>query len=347
MLKVLAGDAACENDAKKDRHTNVKKHTVYFMRISSIVEAMQTVYRFPQKLKRGDVVRVVAPCGVLKQDALEEGLLLLRAQGLVPRYHPRIFESYRYLAGDDHARGADLNDALNDRESKAIWVARGGYGSARLLPHLTSEMITRSSPWLIGFSDVTALHTAWSRAGVASLHAANLVILPSWSCAARDELFAWLFDADETVEEMSYSGTIVSAPSQDVVQGFMWAGNTAVLSALAGTEFWPSREGAIVLLEEVNDPPYKIDRMLTQLIQAGFFKGVRGVVLGQLTDCETPTPQGYSARDVAVEILSTLGVPVLADVQVGHGTLSRMIPIGAQAVLDVAAQNLRCRKRGV
>jgi len=293
----------------------------------------------PAPLVRGDLVRVVAPSGCFDPARFHTGVSLLEAAGLRVAYDDGIFARERYLAGDDARRLRELEAALADREAKALWTARGGYGATRLLPSLPPGPIASRRPWLVGFSDTTALHALWARAGVASLHGANVTTLATWTEEARRELVELLLAPSPA----TYAGTPLRPGP--VARGPLQGGNLTVLGAMAGTGTLPSWQGAIVLVEDIGEKPYRLDRTLTQLLQAGAFAGVRGIVIGQLTGCEEPEPPGYTALEVMTDVLATLGVPILGGLPIGHDPSSRAVLLGALAELDTERGELKVRER--
>lgn len=289
----------------------------------------------PTPLRPGDVVRVVAPSGNFERDKLVAGLRIIEEAGLVPVYDDGLFSAHRYLAGSDERRLAELRTALGDSRARAIWTARGGYGATRLLPHLPVDAVRRADKWLVGFSDTTALHASWSRAGVASLHGANVTTLAGWSPDARRELFGWLFSPAPRI----FRGRTLGG--SQLARGPLLGGNLTVLAAMAGTPHLPSLRGAIVLLEDVGERPYRLDRSLTQLIHAGVFEGVAGFAIGQLTECVEPLGKPeIDALTVVGEVLAPLGAPVLGELAIGHEASSRAVLLGADATLDPVEQAL-------
>jgi muramoyltetrapeptide carboxypeptidase len=296
-------------------------------------------YTIPPRLRPGDVVRVVAPCGPFERKRFDAGIGWLREAGLVPAHDQGIFARSGYLAGDDARRLAELEAALADRAARAIWVARGGYGAMRLLGQLEPRAVATAPRWLVGFSDVTALHALWQRAGLASVHAANLASLEDWRAPACEALRGLLFDGTA----VSLSGRPVAG--KGVARGPLVGGNLALLAGLAGTGCLPDLQGAIVLVEEVREAPYRIDRMLTQLELAGVLAGAAGFAIGQLSDCDPPRgePEAPGALEVVTERLARLGVPVLAELPLGHHRTSMAVPLGVEATLDCAAGTLLTR----
>ena len=280
----------------------------------------------PPYLKPGDAIRVIAPAGVFGRGVFDEGLTYLEEKGFEIRLTDRIFETHRYFAGTDEARLQELNQALAEEDTKAIWVARGGYGSGRLLSGIEFPEISKAK-WLIGFSDVTAMHLYWQSKGVASIHGANITTIDGWSDDARNELWS-LLEGESTAEfigEVGVAGESVSAP--------VTGGNLTVINSMVGTGQLPSFGGQIVVLEDIGERTYRLDRHLFQLKAAGVFDGAVGVGIGQLTHCESGTDD-YTSCDVVVESLQELGVPILTHLEIGHETNSRPILMGGMGTLD-------------
>ena len=284
----------------------------------------------PENLQEGSKVRIVAPCGVFDPERFKSGVQLLEKAGFTTVFDDSVFSAHRYLAGDDDRRRAELIAALEDPDAKAIWVARGGYGATRLVDQIPVEKVAEGSKWLIGFSDVTALHALWARAGVQSIHGANITTLGDWGPEARSELYE-LLSASTT---QAFSGTTIAGSGEGT--GTVLGGNLAVLTALIGTGQLPDFRGSIVLLEDIGERPYKLDRMLTQHRQAKTFEGASAVVVGQLTGCDPREGADFTTLEVVAENLAHLGVPVLSGVALGHEGSSRALTFGVQGRVDTA-----------
>jgi muramoyltetrapeptide carboxypeptidase len=250
-----------------------------------------------------------------------------------------VLDRTAYLAGADVDRAADLADAWLDPQVRGVLCARGGYGAVRLLEHLDWGALAAAAPKvLVGASDVTVLHEAVGRRlGVVTLFGpmpATEVLAGASSAGERDpgsaeHLRATLFGAQPVI------GT--DAPVELVAgraAGTLVGGTLALLAAALGTPYAGTAAGGIAVLEDVGEAPYRLDRLATQLLHAGWFDGVRGVVLGTLTRC------GEGALDVLHERLSRLGVPVLAGFPVGHGPTQLTLPLGVEATLDTGAGTL-------
>ena len=290
----------------------------------------------PPSLKPGDVIRVIAPSGAFNRDLFDDGVSLLRERGFTVRVSDRIFERQRYLAGAVESRIVELNEAFAEPDTRAVWAARGGYGAGQLV----SEMLLPSQvpdKWLVGFSDVTALHLRLQDHGVASLHGPNMTTLVGWKEEDREELFSILGGTCD----QEFLGCAVHGADGEVT-GPLFGGNLTVLTSLVGTGMVPSLKGAVVFLEDVGERPYRLDRSLNQLRLSGIFNEVAGFVLGQWKGCLSPDGS-YSGLEVVVEELEAYGVPILSGVDVGHEAHSRPLLLGASATLDVAATVFKVR----
>ena len=283
----------------------------------------------PAPLSAGSFVRIVAPSSPFDGARFDRGLALVQS-----RYRAHLadalFERVGFLAGSDDARLHSLLDALVDPQALAIVPARGGHGATRLLPNLSLEAVRRASKWLVGFSDVTALHALWTRAGVCSIHGPMVCSL--WE--ARPEIQAQWFALLEGKAPAPLSG--LTGVHGGRALGRLFAGNLTVLTALVGTPYLPDLEGAVLLLEDVAERPYRLDRSLTTLLHSGALQGVRAVVLGQFSGCD-PGPDGMTAEQVLEERLSGLGVPVVGNAPVGHVPDNVPVLIGAEVEVDADA----------
>lgn len=289
----------------------------------------------PESLKPGARIRVIAPSSGFDRERFERGIAWIRDSGWDPVFDERLFVRHRYLAGDDDHRISLVLEALLDRSAAALWCVRGGYGATRIIERLGPAL--RESPvrWLVGFSDITALHSALARFGRVSMHGANITTLDEWEQTHREELFGML--RGEVIQQR-FEGRVLHGTGTH--RGTLRGGNLAVLTALAGTGGLPSFEGAIVLLEDVGERPYRLDRSLTQLIRAKVFDGAAGFAIGQLSGCEVGNGADYDALDVVVERLGELGLPVLAGLPIGHDPGSRAACLGARAELDLERAQL-------
>jgi muramoyltetrapeptide carboxypeptidase len=285
----------------------------------------------------GSLIGVIAPAGPVQAQRLALVPGLYEAQGWRARIYPGCARRRDYLAGDDDTRLGDLHAALADPEVAAIHCIRGGYGAMRILDRIDADLVRRAAKLLIGYSDITALHALWARQGLASLHApmaASDLLLPGHE-ADREAFFALLRHgllAGQTLAPaLDHNCAALCRPG--VAEGPLIGGNLSLVAALLGTSWaWDAR-GAILFLEDVNEEPYRVDRLLTQLRLAGVLDAAAGFVLGSFTEEASPT-------GLLQQMLGGLGKPVLAGWPGGHGTPNRPLPLGLRVRLDAQAGSL-------
>jgi muramoyltetrapeptide carboxypeptidase len=296
----------------------------------------------PPRLHAGDRVAVVAPAGPVVADAFTAGLAVLESWGLAVEVapHVRVEPVLGHLAAADADRAADLQRAWCDPGVAAIICARGGYGAQRVVDLLDWPAMMSASPCVLaGFSDITALHEAFARVlGVATLHSPVVTSLAAADDESAQHLRRTLF-APETSTDL-VGGAAVHPLVGGAADGVLVGGNLAVLAADAGTATSRPARGGIAVLEDQLEPPYRVDRLLTQLLRAGWFDGVRAVALGAWTQCGP----AELLDAVLTDRLAPLGVPVLAGLPVGHIPGNRTVPLGVPARLDADAGTLTLRE---
>jgi len=292
----------------------------------------------PSHLRAGDRVRLIAPGGPFDPDLLCAGQRILEGLGLVPVVDRGEFGREGFLAGSDARRAAALAAALAEETTRAVWCIRGGYGTARLLSRLDLARLRRHPKLVVGFSDITALLLQLARpGGFSAVHGPVVVQLSRLAKSDLGWLRTLLFGAPSPqAVPLGRTRTLVAGTAE----GRLVAGNLSILASLAGTPFAPDLDGAILCLEEVNEEAYRLDRLCWQLAAAGMLKGLRGVVVGELTGC-TPAGAGrYSAQRVLERAVSALGRPALAGAPFGHGRRNVALPVGVRVRLDATARSL-------
>lgn len=285
----------------------------------------------PLLLRPRDTVHIVAPAGPFDRAGFEAGFSLIQ-QRYSPLYDDGLFSAHRYLAGDDRRRRDELARALLDSRARALFCARGGYGSMRLLPEL--PLADMASTLLVGFSDITALHLAVQARGHVSIHAPVLTQLGKQPPDVQERLFR-LLESPEPPPPLIGSATYVPGTAEGPLLG----GNLSLVTRLLGTPFMPSLEGAVLLLEDVGERPYRLDRMWTHLRLAGVFERVRGIVLGDFTDCEDRSAS-YTSADVLRSLAEETGLPCAAGFPIGHGALNHAVPLGTTVRLEAGEARL-------
>ena len=275
-----------------------------------------------EALYPGARIRVIAPSGVLDRSLIERGIERLRVRYEVV-YSEGIFDRQGYLAGDDARRTSELLEALEDPFCQAILCGRGGYGALRIVPNVSFAAIAKSPKLLVGFSDVTALHTLWQRARVTSLHAAMVGTLAD----VDDAHFArWMRVMEGATPDAQEVEVIIPGQCEGTTMG----GNLSLLHALEGTPYSANAIDKIVFLEDVGEAPYRVDRMLTTMRLSGFFDGAVGIVLGAFTQ-STSGLDDMTVDDVLRERLSDLELPVVRTHAFGHVDQNGELPFGVHA----------------
>lgn len=285
-----------------------------------------------RRLSSRRLVRVVGPSSPFTRERLAQGIDRLVTAGFEVIGDEEVLrEGHAYLNGDDDERRRELQEAL-DSDVDVVWLARGGYGLTRLV---SSLKMPASAPVMVGFSDATALHGwAW-RAGVRTVHGPLLTTVADEPA----ESFGHLLDVLRGQAGGKSHGPLTElAPGKvSSVEGRLFAGNLCVLTHLLATPAWPDLRGAVVVLEEVGERPYRIDRMLTQLLMSGALEHVAAVVLGHLTRCDEPPGSSRpapTAAEVFAERLGGLGVPVLAGLASGHEAPNLPLVVGGRVRLE-------------
>jgi muramoyltetrapeptide carboxypeptidase len=270
---------------------------------------------------------------VLDHALLDDGIALLRSWGLevVEGDHVRL--SIGHLAGTDEQRAADLNAAIATADARAVWVTRGGYGLTRILDRIDWHALAAAPKIIVGFSDVTALlAVAWRRIGLVTVHGPFLGRLAIQPLPARDRLRALLF-GEPTAGPVA--GTCLPTAPRATVRGPLIGGNLTVLGALAGTPQQVDADGCVLLLEEVGEAPYRVDRTFTQLRNSGTFGGVAGIAVGAPVRCDPPAMRPSATfAEVLVDRLGDLGIPVVTDLPIGHMPEGHALLHGGQVTLD-------------
>jgi muramoyltetrapeptide carboxypeptidase len=247
------------------------------------------------------------------------------------RMSSRVFERDAFLAGSDEARAACLVEAMRDPEVKAVVAARGGYGAMRVMGDVAWEELASRPKWLVGFSDVTALHACAWRAGVASVHGPNVTGLGR-DVSAGDR-GAWLAALERPAATRSWEGLQVVHPGS--AEGVIVGGNLSMLHAMAASGRLEIPAGAVVALEDVTEAPYRVDRMMTSLLIGDHLARASAIVLGGFDRCP-PGRDGRTVEEVLAERTSQLGVPVLAGAPFGHGERNEAFVLGRRVRVEGA-----------
>jgi muramoyltetrapeptide carboxypeptidase len=280
----------------------------------------------PPRLKSGDLIALAAPAGPFDRQCFDAGLGLLQAMGFRTTAPEAIFARQGYLAGTDRQRAEVLNRLFADPEVAGIVCARGGYGSTRMLPYLDLEAIRAHPKVFVGFSDITGLHAVLTdRCRLVTFHGPMAASLPATSEEGRAAFREALTGASPVVLAPAGGHVVVAGQARGAVAG----GNLALLAHLVGTPYFPQLAGRILVLEDVDEAPYRIDRMLWQLRLAGVLTRVAGVVLGSFERCGAYE----EIVGIAAAVVRPLGIPLVAGFPFGHGAVNFTLPLGLEACL--------------
>lgn len=303
----------------------------------------------PKRLELGDTIGVIAPASPAPPKVIRKSIQILQGFGYQVKLGRSVGLVYGYLAGDDETRAQDILDMFVDPEVKAIFCLRGGYGTPRILDLLDYELIRQHPKILVGYSDITALHTAIHKM-------TNLVTFhgPMVGELGKDpDPLSWctLFQhLTNPVSFESYGGCFEDSYtiSPGVVEGEIVGGNLSLLTSTLGTPYEIETKGKILFIEDVSEEPYAIDRMLTQLRLAGKLDVAKGIVITDFHDLNIPHEKPSLPIDqIFQDIIAPLNIPFFYGVSVGHCRPNLTIPIGISVQLDATARSLTFLENGV
>jgi muramoyltetrapeptide carboxypeptidase len=301
----------------------------------------------PRPLPPGATIGLVAPSGGMPPEAVEAGVARMQALGYRTVLGAHACERHGYLAGTDAQRAADFNAIWSDPAVDGVVCLRGGYGAMRILECIDWDAVRAKPKWFCGFSDITALHLAMEKeAGLVTFHG------PMAAAFGNEEYdrpgFLQAMQCAEPLGEIAWPDLAMEgAPEplvvrEGVAEGRLIGGNLSLLAAMAGTPWEPDYTGRIVLIEDIDEPPYRMDRMLLQLLLSNNLSRAAGILFGDSPTCwngEEGRPS-LTLPDVLNELLAPLGIPVLYGFPCGHTQFRATIPLGVQARLDAGAASL-------
>jgi len=290
----------------------------------------------PNYLKAGDTIAIVAPAGILKnrEEVIDDAKKLAESWGLHVVIGKNVFNQNNHFAGTDEERASDFQKALDDITIKAIWSARGGYGSVRILDKLDFTKFKENPKWIIGYSDITAFHGHVHNLGVETIHAMMGTSL--------------MFDEEETKESIetyrkalfgeALSYKIISSKynKNGKVAGQLVGGNLSILLTMLGSKSQLNTDGKVLFIEEIGEYKYHIDRMLQSLKRAGYFENCKGLIVGNMSNIKkNTTVWGTSIEQLILDVVAEYDFPVLFDFPAGHETDNRALILGRTIKMNV------------
>ena len=299
-------------------------------------EKQNNTLKQPPYLKTGDTVAIVAPSGILKNrtDEVQQAQALLKRWGLHSVVGKHVFSEADHFAGTDDERCEDLQEALDNPKISAIWCARGGYGTVRILDKLDYSKFKQNPKWLIGYSDITALHNQIHNEGVESLHAIMCVSLPK----DESEIEASISTLKNTLfgNPLSYTLKGSNYNKTGTTSGQLVGGNLTMLHTMLGSKTSIDTFGKILFIEEIGEYKYHIDRMLQSLKRAGYFDNCKGVIVGDMTKLRTNTTLwGTSVEQLILDALADYDFPIAFNMPAGHEKDNRALILGRTVKLTV------------
>ena len=287
-------------------------------------------------LKQGSKVAIAAPARMVKPEEMEYAIQWLREKGFVPVYDDRLYAGHHIFAGDDDFRAAVFQQYLDDESISAIWIARGGYGSIRIIDKLDFAQFLEHPKWIMGFSDGTVLHGKLSRLGIPSLHASMPFCFADKTPEAKQSLFDAL-----TGKPLHYEFPAHPLNRVGEMDGEVVGGNLSILMAMMGSNTFPDTDGKILFIEEVDEYIYHIDRMMRALKRAGKLEHLKGLIVGGLTQIhDNADPFGQSVEEVIAEVVSKYDYPLCFGFPAGHFDDNRAMFFGLTSRLIVTNEKM-------
>jgi muramoyltetrapeptide carboxypeptidase len=294
--------------------------------------------RKPDRIQPGDTIGIVTPASPSPKEELDKGVAVIEARGYRVKLATNLCAKAShcdYLAGSDRERAEDLNAMFGDPEIKAVFCGRGGYGSMRLFDLLDWSLIEANAKLFVGYSDITSLHTAFSRLGWVTLHATMVSSLWRLSDDALSR-FWHLVESPDALGQLPTEGANIETVVPGSVEGELAGGNLCLLAQACGSRFAPDFRGKIVAIEDTNDAVYHADRELTQLLNAGHLQDAEGFIIGTLSGWEKheADPPINTPSALWSEFFGRLGRPCISGFPFGHIPNPLMLPLGVRARLD-------------
>ncbi|MFM9872610.1 MAG: LD-carboxypeptidase [Fimbriimonadaceae bacterium] len=294
----------------------------------------------PRALKPGSHIRITTPASPLTMEKIADGIKFLEHEGYKVSLSEHVFDKKYYLAGDDETRAADFMEAVRDPSVDCIMFSRGGYGCARLMPYLNLEEIVETGKQICGFSDVTTLHLALNKRGLVTLHTPMLITLSV-------ERVDWVYQSlrnilkgdNPFVPEATRAETLVGGTAEGVITG----GCMCLMTDSFGTDYELDCKGKIVVIEDVDEQPHRVDAMLTNLLNNGQLQSAAGIVIGEMTGTDEMADEKIGSwpwREIIADRVKPLGIPSVINFPFGHMKTMLSIPMGVAARFDADAGRL-------
>ncbi len=309
----------------------------------------------PPRLRKGDLIGVVAPASPQRDDErLKSGIRYFESLGYTVLPGEHLWKRHGYLAGTDEERLADLNGMIRDPRVRMIIAGRGGYGVTRLLDRIDYAALRRDPKIIVGFSDLTALGCALLVKSRLTSFSGAMLGVDFWDTGNLDPLMEETFWRAVTSPRplgriRQPEGSPITPLAPGTAEGWLLAGNLTLLASITGTPYLPKPDGAVLLVEEIGEEAYRVDRLLSQLYNAGIFRKINGLAFGAFTGTK-PTRvsvEPLPMEEVFAEYIGRAGLPAVGDILYGHITTKLTLPLGVQVKIDGKKGTMQVMEAGV
>lgn len=295
--------------------------------------------RIPPYLKKGDTIALVCTARKFTPEEAQPAIELLESWGLKVKLGKTIGLDNFQLGGSDSERANDFQAMLDEDSIQGIWCARGGYGTVRIIDKINFSNFIKKPKWIMGFSDVTVLHSHIHNLGVATLHSIMPFSVPKAEETAKESMRKTLFG-----ENISYEIPSSSYNKKGKANGVLVGGNLSILYSLLGSESSINTENKILYIEDLDEYLYHVDRMMMNLKRNGYFDKVRGLIVGGMTDMhDNQIPFGRNASEIILDITQEFDIPICFDFPAGHLSDNRALILGEEIEFEVTESSTQVR----
>ncbi len=300
--------------------------------------------KFPDKFRQGDTIGLIAPSSPVKPEILDQCIELMQTMGYRVKLGKSVKLSYHgYLAGPDDIRAEDVNTMFADNEVKAIFCIRGGNGSVRIMDKIDYDIIRRNPKVFVGYSDITNLNMAF-------YHLCDMVTFhgPMVSSNMLDHYDGYTRESFETTINMGKSLDFINPEKQEIKvvtegygEGTIIGGNLSLLINMLGTFYAPDFKDKILFIEDVHESVPNVDRMIMQLFQLHIFEQIKGLIIGDFSECENSYDSNYLIQEYIVDTFKDVKIPVMYNIICGHCFPTATIPLGVNCIMDTKDKIIR------